>query len=204
MLNFCEQPWTLLTVAAFCLLVAVTVRQMAPDKSRWWQFAAAGGLAVFAVGMDLLVKTDFEKINALIAKGLRTVQEQDTDGLSGLISARYTDSFHSSKDILMAHCRTILAKEKIRKTVKLNQKIDPSATHTRTRVSTTADASAQLKVLIRLDEQHSKLAQLTGKNVFTAEIMLYLVKASAGNWQIISSEVLKIDEQSVKWGQIAI
>lgn len=192
MLNIFEQPWTLLTIAVFVLLVVLTVRQMFPEKTRPWHLLLPVALALAAFGLDYFIKTDLEKINTLIETSLKAVENQNLDAIEAIISPNYDDSYHNSKRALMAHCRSLLTKLPIKKNIKMNQRIEVSA----------PAATTQLKVLTRFDQQHTDFIELAGQSFLTTETMLYLVKGRDKNWLINRVEVLKINEHPIKWRQI--
>lgn len=204
MLNIFEQPWTLLTAAVFALLVVLTIRQMFPEKACWWQLAIPLGLAIAAFGLDHFIETDFEKINNLTETSLKAVENEDLNTINNIVLHNYSDSYHKTKESLMAHCAILLSRTKISTVKKLNQKMQidrgteshiPDSQPART-------AIVQFKVAILFDQPPPGLMELTGRNILTAEAKLYLVKDRSANWLINRAEILKINEQTSKWGHI--
>jgi hypothetical protein len=185
-----EQPWTMLTGAAFCLVVIITIRQAFPDKRRAWQFAIPALLAVAAFGLDEFIKTDLEKINLLIETGMNAVENETPDVIGTIISPDYRDSRHNSKQILMAHCRSLLKELKIEKNKKLELNIEISA----------PTATVLLKVLTRFDEQG--LSKQLPTPFLTTRLKLYLEKTREKQWLIGRAEVLEINNQRIEWKDI--
>ena len=104
----------------------------------------------------------------------------------------------------MAHCAILLSRTKISTVKKLNQKIqiDPGTKAYIPDSQPARTAIVQLKVAISFDQPPPGLMELTGRKLLTAEVKLYLVKGRSGNWLINRVEILKINEQTSKWGQI--
>jgi hypothetical protein len=182
-----EQPWTMLTGAAFCLVVIITIRQAFPEKRRAWQFAIPALLAAIAFGLDVFVKTDFEKINLLIETGMNAVENESATAIGTIISPDYRDSYHESKEILMEHCRHLLKGLKIARNRKLDLKIEISS----------PTAKVSLKVLTRFDEQG--LPKQLPTPFLTTRLRLNLKKGREKKWLIERAEVLEINNQRIGW-----
>ena len=123
-----EQPWPLLITAGVVLLLVVIFRSVFPQKRRWWQWLLPAVLAVAAFGLDFLVKTDLEKINAVIKTGTKAVEEENPDAIEAIIADNYRDSYHKTKDELMRHCRIVLEEPLVEKSIKRIQSIKLSLT----------------------------------------------------------------------------
>ena len=187
MSNIFEQPWTMLTGAAFCLVVIITIRQAFPEKRRAWQFAIPALLAVAAFGLDEFVKTDLEKINLLIEAGMKAVENESTTAIGAIISPDYQDSYHESKETLMEHCRNLLKGLKISKNKKLDLQIEISA----------PTATVFLKALTRFDEQG--MPKQLPTPFLTTRLKLNLKKGRGKKWLIERAEVLEINNQRIGW-----
>jgi hypothetical protein len=182
-----EQPWIMLTGAALCLVVIITIRQAFPEKRRPWQFAIPALLAVAAFGLDVFVKTDLEKINLLIKTGMNAVENESTADIATIISPDYRDSYHESKEVLMEHCRNLLNGLKIARNKKLDLQIEISA----------PTATVSLKVLTRFDEQG--LPEQLPTPFLTTKLKLNLKKGRGEKWLIERAEVLEINNQKIGW-----
>lgn len=202
MLNIFGQPWTLLTAAAFALLVVWTIRQTAPDKTPRWLPLIPLFLAVAAFALDLLVRTDLEKVNALISTGLEAVENENCRAVAPLISPDYGDSLHRSKQQLLEHCAKVLGRVKISSNVKLNQRIEFAPRSQLAELNSQPRATLHLKVLTRFDPASRGPAAMLGKSMLTSELQIELKRTPEGNWLIIGAELLSIDGQPVRWTQI--
>jgi hypothetical protein len=190
MFNIFEQPWTLFIVAVVVLCVVFGFRSISPEKRRWWQWLLPVFLVVAAFGLDFLVETDLEKINAVINKGVKAVEDEDPDAIEMIIADNYTDSYHSSKSVLMAHCREILSEPLIEKNIKRTVSIDIQP----------PKATAIFTVRILFDKQ--SYVYQSFKSQMLTEVQADLQKQPDGGWLINRVELLKIDFQPAGWKSI--
>jgi len=191
MFNIFEQYWTLLIVAIIALPVMLMVRSMFPEKRHWWQLALPAFLAVAAFGLDWLGKTDLEKINALIKAGITAAEEENCDGIDAIISQNYSDSYHTTKESLMAHCRRILLPPLVEKNSKRSLLIEISP----------PKAAATLIVLTKFDEK-SYVYQSYSKPLLLTKMKLTLQKGPDKQWLINRTEILELDRQPVNWKDV--
>lgn len=189
MFDIFEQPWTLLTVAIIVLLVMLTVRKIFPEKRQWWQLLISAIIAVAAFGLDFLVKTDLEKINALIRTGIKAAEEEKADAIDAIISANYSDSYHNTKKDLMHYCRAMLSEPLVEKNKKhaLIIEISPPT------------ATATLTVLTKFDKESFIYQNL---RTLLTKIQLDLQKQPDKRWLINQAEILELNRQPVNWGHI--
>jgi len=117
MMNIFEQPCLLLIVAGVVFIGLAIFRDLLPPKRAlaFWFLPVAIAIAAFAI--DFLVETDKEKIEAVLAKASRAVEEENIRALSPLISKDYHDSVHPSKQALLNHFREQLSEPVIEKIV---------------------------------------------------------------------------------------
>ncbi|HUV66244.1 MAG TPA: hypothetical protein VMW24_20295, partial [Sedimentisphaerales bacterium] len=108
MFDIFEQPYTLSGAAVLVLFGMLTFRSVFPEKRRWWQLLVPVLIAGAGFGLDALVPTDLEKINATIDKAVRAVKDEDCSAIGQVLTENYSDSFHSTKAQLLDHCRRIL------------------------------------------------------------------------------------------------
>jgi hypothetical protein len=190
MFDVFEQPWTLVGAAVLVLFGMLTFRSVLPEKRRWWQLALPAFIVMAAFGTDLLVQTDREKINALLRKGMKAVEQRNLDALAAIISADYYDSFHKSKQQLMAHSWKEMERsgvQKIKRSSALVQMSPPQAT-------------ANLIVIVRF-EQDSYIAQ-NYKPWLLIKLRINLQKQPDKSWLVNRAEVLEVDKQPVQWRQV--
>ena len=105
MWDFFEQPWTLLGAAVIVLFVVLTVRSVLPEKRRPWQWLLPLAVAALALGLDILVVTNLERIHATMKSLLQAVEEEDCQRVALHIDRDYSDSRYGGKTELIAHCR---------------------------------------------------------------------------------------------------
>lgn len=190
MLNFFEQPWTLTVAAVLALLVILQFRSIFPEKYHWWQLLVPVLLAGAAFGLDALVQTDLEKINVLINTGVKAVQQEDCEAIDRITSNNYSDSYHSTKYQLLAHCRRELPRFLIEKNRKTGLLIDISA----------PKATATLFMMTTF-AQNSYITQ-NYKSFIMVKAKLYFQKQPDNTWLISRVEVLELDRQPANWSNI--
>jgi hypothetical protein len=191
MLNIFEQPWTLLGVSVIALLVILTVRSVWPERRHWWQLLIPVAIAAAGFGLDFLVQTDLEKINALIDIGIEAVEKEDCNAIEAIIAGNYRDSFHNTKGDLMSHCRMQLTPGLVTKNKKRACLVELSP----------PTATATLFVLLTFDKD-SYISREYNKSFMLVKVKLYLEKQSNKGWLISRVEVLEIDRLQVDWRQI--
>ena len=190
MWNFFEQPWTLLFAAVIILLIVLMVRRIFPDKRHWWQIALPVFLAAAALALDFFVRTDTEKIKAVINTSVKAVENEDPDAIESIISADYYDSFHNSKRRLMNHCRARLSEPLIKKNIATILSIEIQS----------AEAAVIFTVRILFDKESSVYAY---KPLMFAKLKLHLQKDHSNEWLIDRAEILEIDRRPAKWTDIS-
>lgn len=190
MFNFFEQPYTLIGAAVLVLFGMLTFRSVFPEKRRWWQMLVPVFVAGAACGLDALVKTDLEKINAVINTGIKAVKEEDCNAIAQILSANYSDSYHDTAEELLVHCRQVLTPalvEKHKRTGSLIEITGPKAT-------------AVLFTVLTFDK-NSYVSQ-NYKSFLMTKSRLTLHKQPDAQWLISRVEVLELDRQPVNWGHI--
>ena len=189
MFDFFEQPYTLIGAAVLVLFGILTFRSFCPEKRRWWQLLIPAFLAVTAIGIDMLVQTDLEKINSVIKAAMNAVQQEDYRAIGATIADNYSDSYHSTKQHLLEHCKRELSKPLVDKIKKPSRLIDISD----------SNATVTLFTVLILDK-NSYLAQY--KSFLLVKARLSLRKQPDKKWLISRIEILEIDRQTVSWKSI--
>lgn len=185
-----EQPWPLLITAGLVLLLALIVRSILPEKTYTWQWLLPALLAAAAFGLDFLVETDREKINAVISIGIKAVEQENPDAIGTIIADNYRDSYHKTKDELMHHCKVKLAEPVIEKNIKRIQSIEISL----------LDATAVFTVRILFDKRSHVYQSF--KQQLHVKATVDLQKQPDGNWLITRAEILELDLRPVNWEEI--
>jgi len=191
MFDVFERPWGLLIVAIVALPVLLMFRGIFPEKRHWWQLALPAFLAAAAFGLDALVETDLEKINAVIATGVKAVEEENPDAIEPIISENYSDSSHRTKTALMRHCRRTLSEPLIEKNIKRIVEIVVSPSRT------TAEATFTVRIVF---DKRSYVYQ-SYKRIMLAKVKVSLQKEQ-DKWLINQAELLELDRQPVDWQNI--
>jgi hypothetical protein len=182
----------LLLVAPIVILLAMPALQpfLLRDR-RWWLWLLPPCLALLAFACDRLVKTDLEKINTLIKTAMKAVEEENCDDIADLIAPDYTDSYHNTKDKLLAHCRRRLSGPVIEKNRKMGLKIELSP----------PSATATLAVLTTFDPKGYIYRDYLAPSLLT-KIQLTLHKHPHKKWLISSAELLAINHQPASWRNV--
>ena len=189
MFNIFEQPWPLLIAAVLTLFVILMLRRIFPEKRCWWQLALPAFLAAAAFGLDLMVQTDLEKVKAVISTAVKAVEEENCGAIEAIISPKYSDSYHNTKEKLMRHCRARLSEPLVKRTYKTILKIDVSP----------PTATVTLTIRIMFDRQ-SYVYEF--KRLMLTKVKLDLQKEQDNRWLINQAEILEIDRQPVDWRHI--
>jgi len=166
------------------------VRSIFPEKRHWWQLVLPALLAVAAFGLDLLVKTDLEKINAVINTAVKAVEEENPDAIEAIISEDYRDSYHNTKGKLMYHCRARLVPPLVKKNYKTILEIEISP----------PTATAVFTVRVVFDKK--SFVYHSFKRIMLAKVKLNLQKQQDNSWLINRAELLEIDRQRANWRDI--
>jgi hypothetical protein len=187
MFNFFEHPWGLIIIAIITFFVVLIFRSISPEKRRWWQWLLPAFLVIAAFGLDSLVETDLEKINAVIDKGVKAVEDEDPDSIEQIIADNYSDSYHRTKRALMLHCRAQLSEPLIERNVKriISINIQPP------------EATAIFTVRILFDKR--SYVYQSFKTQMLIKLQVDLQKQPDNQWLINRAELLAIDLHPADW-----
>ena len=190
MLNFFEQPYTLIGLAVIILFGLFTYRSVFPEKCGRKQWLIPLSVVALAFGLDFIVKTDPEKLNTLINASMEAVEQEDCDAIARTIAPDYTDSFHETKAALMARCQRTLSNIHIRKITKTSclLQISPPTAKATIFATTTFD-------------QNSWVTQ-SYKNFLFFKGELICAKQPDNSWKITRINPLEVDKQPITWSQI--
>lgn len=172
------------------LLTFMIIHIIATYERHRWQWFIPLILAFSAFGLDFMVRTDLERINALIKTARKACEQEDLDAIGALISENYSDSFHNSKEDLVNHCRSLLTEPLIETTTKMSLEIDISSPR----------AEAILVSIVNFERQSRIYRDYKQFVIF--KIRLYLQKEPGKKWLIHRTEVIEIDRQPFKWRDI--
>lgn len=191
MFNAFEKPWGLLTIAVVVLLILLMVRRILPEKWHWWQLLLPALLAVAAFGLDRLVQTDLEKINAVIDAAVKATEQENPDAIEAIVSESYSDSYHRNKRALMLHAKRVLWEPLIEKTIKrtAGMTLSPS--------KTTAEVTFTVRIVF---DKRSYVYQ-GYKQIMLAKVRVNLQKEQ-GKWLINQAELLELDGLPLDWQHV--
>lgn len=190
MFDFFEQPWTLIGAAVLVLFGVLTFRSFFPEKRRWWQMLAPALIVAMAFGLDGSVQTDLEKINAVIDAGIKAVKEEDVRAIESILSNRYSDSYHRSKQHLLDHFKQVLSEPMIANHKQTGRLIDINQSQAAVILFTTVTF-----------EKNSRIAQNYTSFLMT-KTKLALRKQPDEKWLLTRIEVLELNKQPANWGHI--
>lgn len=190
MFNFFEQPYTLIGAAVLVLFGMLTFRSVFPEKRRWWQMPVPALVVAAAFVLDFAVRTDLEKINAVINTCIKAVQEEDCDAIEATIAENYHDSYHNTKRDLMRHCRSQLSQPLVEKSTKRACLVQLSP----------PDARAALFATIVFEKD--SYVSVNYKAWLMVEVQLNFREQGDKTWLINRAEVIEIDKQPANWSQI--
>lgn len=190
MFDIFEQPWTLLGAAVIVLFVVFTIRSVFPEKQHWWQLLIPAVIAVCAFGLDFLVQTDLEAVNAVIDKAMKAVEQEDQGAIAQVLSDSYSDSYHDSKQIMLMHFKSELGRSSVDRNTETGLLINLSV----------PTATAVLFATLVFDKE-SFIAR-NYKSFLFVKARLNLKKQPNKKWLIERIEVLELDRQPVTWSNI--
>jgi hypothetical protein len=191
MFNIFQQPWTLVVVALLTMNVLWVISALKPEKIRYWVWLAPLLIVVLAFGIDLLVKTDREKVHILIESAIKAAEQEDIEAFDSMFAADYSDSAHASKEAMMRFCRRMLGEpliEKIKKMGLTEPQIDG------------AKASATLTVMTRFDPQ--SYYYRSNFPAVMVKVKLVMTKQPDKSWQLQQAELVEINKQPMTWRSV--
>ncbi len=191
MFDFFEQPYTLIGGAVLVLFGVLTFRSVLPEKRRWWQFLLPVALAGSAFGLDALVETDREQIDAVINVGIAAVGAKDIAGIERIVSPDYKDSVRGSKERLLYYCRQALTR---------NQVVQARKKGVRLQNMSESSATANLFVQMIFDK-NSYFAE-NYKPSAQIRVDVKFEKRPGAGWLVRGIELRSIDGQAFSWRQI--
>lgn len=179
-----ENVWVLLTVAGVALVVVYGIRQAKPEWG-YWPLLIPLGLVALAFGLDAVIQTDTEAINAIISTSKRAVVNGDVKTLMAFVSPDYSDRSHRSKAALENEVKQVLNAASIKK-VKIQSHLLTINAGT---------AHSELNVVVHLGE--GNLYTEMGSLVFVGVELSY--EKLGKKWFISSGEVVSVNNQPWHW-----
>ena len=190
MFNIFQQPWTIIVAGTVCLLVVLIYRVVFVDKRHWWQLALPFAIVGLALGLDFIVKTDYEKIDAVLYRAVDGFEARKISPIEKVIADDYTDPANGSKALVLTYCEGLFHFAAVKKISTLSKKI----------IIEKQRAKFTAEVIVRFDNE-SEIAKM-GKPFLFVKGRLFLRKTDDKKWLVYSSELLELDRKSVTWQQI--
>jgi len=190
MFDFFEQPYTLIGLAVIVLFGLFTYRSVLPEKCSRRQWLIPLSVVALAFALDYSVKTDNEKVNALINAFMKAVQNEDPAAIEPLIAHDYQDSYHRTKPDLIARCRRTLADIHIRKNRIRSRLLEISP----------PTAKATIFATITFDQKSWVAQSYKPFLFFKGEV--FFAKQPDSSWQITRINPLEVDKYPITWSQI--
>jgi len=187
MWNIFEYPWTGIVIALAVQIILTILHIIKPQTRKLWHTAIPIMIIALAFGIDYLVKTDREQLNALINEALASTAAEDLPRIENLFAENYNDGYHPSKQAMIATCQKWFSTPLIEKNSLLSKQLELRD----------SDAVAVLVVVTQVDPKHQiaenfKVIQTTSKVRFAKQNK---------KWLITSAEILMINNQPIHWGQ---
>ena len=190
MFNIFQQPWTLVVAAIICLLIVLVFRAVSIEKKRPWQLTLPFVIVGLALGLDLIVKTDYEKINTTFNRAVDSFETKSIEQIEPVIADDYADTANDSKTFVLVYCEGLFHVAPVKKISTLSKEI--------TIEERKAEFTAE--VIVRFLEE-SDIAKM-GKPFLFVKARLFLRKTDDKKWLVYSSKLLELDRKSVNWQQI--
>lgn len=189
MTNISESPWLLLIAAIVVAHIVFIYRKIFYEKRRFWQLLLPVVIALAALSIDYFVKTDREKISAVLQFASKAVQNNTPDQLSRVIASDYADSFHYNREKLLDHSASSQIPGNIKKCKSSIASLNLQSDQANILVAST--------VTLERDSRNPEMFVDIVK--VNADIELKKIK---NEWLITSIELRKINNLPVKWFDI--
>ncbi|HAL44790.1 MAG TPA: hypothetical protein DCP47_02575 [Phycisphaerales bacterium] len=190
MWNLFEYPFVGIGIGLITFIGFWIFRVVWPSKKRRWQYFVPLAIYIAAFAVAYFVQTDNEKITATINKGISAFQKNQIEPIREIISDDYSDSLHSSKEIIVAYCQALFQTITVDKVTFLSKKSEIKNNR----------AMLTIEAMVKFAEQ-SQIAQM-GKPFLIVKGRFSFVKTADKKWVINSSEILELDRQPIDWDQI--
>jgi hypothetical protein len=177
-----------------------------PQKRRRWHPIVPFVILLLSFAIEFLVQTDREKILGAVNKGIKAFETQDIQPIKEIIADDYSDSAHSSKELIVAYCQALFETATVDKITPYSQKLAMGSTGSPQVDSTGSPqvknnkAAFTIEGLVKFTEQ-SQMAQM-GKAFLIVRTRFYFKKTPDRKWLIYSSEILELDRNPVNWNQL--
>jgi hypothetical protein len=182
----------LLPAGQLCLSIwlIISIVQLRDRSAYIWLLPIILSTAGF--GLDLLVKTDMEKIKSAINAGQRAFQQEDIELLGSIISDKYQDSFHTNKQSLLQHFNSYFSEplcDGISRTFMQTDKKN-------------AEAVVTIAIFIAFNENSFVVRDYSVANAKVA-LKITLKKETDRQWRIYQTEIIEVNNQPFNWNAVS-
>jgi hypothetical protein len=191
MLHIYGQPWTLLGIAVIALFAVLTYRSVIPEKRHLWQWLIPLLIAAAAFGIDALVQTDEEKIQAILDAGIKSLEVKNFNQIEFYISDDYRDSLHSSKEQLFNHAKRALKSNMVQKGKKSAR---PLITFSQNK----AKVNLFMHLILSKD---SPITEIYNVPFVQLKVDVIFIRQS-DDWLINNIEIRSVNQQPVRWSDV--
>ena len=190
MWNIFEYPFVGIGLAVVSMLGLWIFGALYPAKKRKWHFAIPFVIMSLALAIAYFVQTDKEKILAAVNKGINAFETQDIQPIREIIADDYSDTAHSSKELILAYCQALFQTAMVEKVNMLSRNIEIQFDRT----TFTTEAFVKFS-------ENSEIAKM-GKPFLIVKARFYFKKTPQKKWLINSTEILELDRNPVNWNQL--
>src|SRR4030042_865465 len=174
MWNIFEYPFVGIGLAIVSMIALWIFGAMYPAKKRKWHFAIPFVIIILAFAVSYFVQTDKEKILSAVNKGIKAFEAQDIQPIREIIADDYSDSAHSSKELIIAYCQALFETATVDKITLYSQKLEVESNENK--------ATFIMEGLVKFNE-NSRIAQM-GKPLMLVKARLEFKKTSDKKWLI--------------------
>jgi len=184
-----QSPWVLIWVSVGIWLAAAIVHITSPVRKRRWHMIAALVVFAAAFGIDYSVKTDREKIDSLIDRGIEATVVADVEAIGSIIADDYVDRVHRSKAEFMGKCRRSLKRavaESIRP-MYYNVSVDGTS------------AVVDMSAMVHLLPHNSPVPEV---QIVPVKLRIECKRYAENEWKVSSADLVEVNGTVVNWNGI--
>jgi len=122
-LNIFEQPWTLVVIGLLAEVAVLIGARFWPLKVCRKHLLIGPILIVLGLGLDYLLTTDREKIEAVVAKVVKATEEERAEQIIECIGPDYHGRLEDSRELFAHFCRQLFSQPQIQKNRLLDQQL---------------------------------------------------------------------------------
>jgi hypothetical protein len=155
---------------------------------------------ILAFAVSYFVQTDREKILSAVNKGIKAFETQDIQPIKEIIADDYSDSAHSSKELIIAYCQALFETATVNKITLYSRQLEMGSTGSPQVENNKGKATFTMEALVKFNE-NSRIAQM-GKPLMLVKARLEFKKTAEKKWLINRTEILELDRNPVNWDQL--